>query len=254
MSRILLVILTACLLVVPAEARRRWVPMQSGTGLKASLTAYWKLDETSGNAADATGNGYTMVQTGTAGTDTGIIVNSRTTNGSSSNRMSLADNTAFEPGSSPFFATMWVYTTTLAQTSYPGLFSKETESTQQSWGTFFNDPDNKIGFLVSATGAAPFTIVYTSSAISTSAWQFIAFGWDGSNIMISLNGGAFANVAYATSIQSGTSPVFLGYRAGSSASWNGRIDEVAFWKGRCLTISEVGQIYNSGSGLSYDSW
>jgi len=223
-------------------------------GLRANLIAYYKLDEASGDALDATGNGKTMTQNGTVGSDTGIILTGRTMDGSSANRLSRADDVDFEPGPSPFFATMWVYTTTLVQSSFPGLFAKETEGGQQAWGTFFNDPDNKVGFLVSPTGAAPFTIVYTASALSTNAWQFVAFGWDGANIVISLNGGAFQTTAFSSSVQSGTSPIYIGFRGGSISSWTGRVDEIAFWKGRALTIAEVQTIYNGGAGFAYDNW
>jgi hypothetical protein len=43
-----------------------------GNTLATGLLAYWTMNEASGNRADSTGNGNTLVQTGTVGTATGF--------------------------------------------------------------------------------------------------------------------------------------------------------------------------------------
>ena len=42
--------------------------------------------------------------------------------------------------------------------------------------------------------------------------------------------------------------------AASLPAFVGVLDEVAFWKGRALTLTEVQEIYNAGAGKAYSTW
>jgi hypothetical protein len=89
------------------------------------------------------------------------------------------------------------------------------------------------------------------TAATTNTWYYVAGGWDGTAIKLSVNGGAFVTAPYSTRMVNGGDNFKLGYEAGSL---DGKMDEFGFWIGRCLTQTEVGQLYNNGAGLPFSSF
>src|SRR5207245_11010895 len=95
--------------------------------------------------------------------------------------------------------------------------------------------------------ASPFALTDTN-------WHFVDAGWDGSNIKISVDGGAFVTSPYSGPVfGDGTGAFQIGSEAASN-TWNGLIDEVGIWIGRALSQTEVGQLYNNGAGLPFSSF
>src|SRR4029077_11076127 len=110
---------------------------------------------------------------------------------------------------------------------------------------------------VSLTGSVASQIVLesTTAFANTTGWYFIAAGWDGTNIKISVNGGAYATTNFTGPVFSGNGINFCLASEGGSTIFKGQIDEVAIWIGRNdLTISEVQQLYNNGAGLPFSSF
>jgi hypothetical protein len=98
------------------------------------------------------------------------------------------------------------------------------------------------------------TINSTTTIDNTTSWYFVAAGWDGTNVKISVNGGPYATASFTGPVFIGIAQFMLGAENGSQ-QWNGDLDEVAVWIGRSdLTISEVQQLYNSGAGLPFSSF
>jgi hypothetical protein len=79
----------------------------------------------------------------------------------------------------------------------------------------------------------------------------VAGGWDGAQINLSVNAGPFVTAAYSTPMTNGGDNFKLGYEA---QPLDGKMDEFGFWIGRCLTQTEVGQLYNNGAGLPFSSF
>jgi hypothetical protein len=87
------------------------------------------------------------------------------------------------------------------------------------------------------------------------SWYFVAAGWDGTNIKISVNGGPYATASFTGPVFISTAAKFCLGSENGSQPWNGDIDEVAVWIGRNdLTISEVQQLYNNGNGFPFSSF
>jgi hypothetical protein len=76
-------------------------------------------------------------------------------------------------------------------------------------------------------------------------------GWDGASIKLAINGATFITAPYSTAMINGGDNFKLGYEAGSL---DGQMDEFGFWIGRCLTQTEVTQLYNNGAGLPFSSF
>jgi hypothetical protein len=226
----------------------------ASTGLKTNLVAYYKLDEASGSAIDEHASyDLSIAGGGTVSTVTGIINDGRSGAGGANDHLGRASSdTDFSPGVSSFFVTFWAKPSTLTQAAFPGIVAKYNTSNVE-WGVLFNNTTKVPYLTVSANGTAETQVNGATAFPDTSTWLFIAAGWDGTDIKISVNGGAFATVSWTSTIFSGTASFTVLKRLGANA-FAGAVDEVAFWKGRSLTLAEVQSIYNSGSGLAYSSW
>ena len=94
----------------------------------------------------------------------------------------------------------------------------------------------------------------TSMVMAANQWYFIAGGWDGTNIKVSVNGAPFQTAPYSAPIPAGNASFMIGLESGSGAPLHGRIEEVGVRMRRCLTQSEVGILYNGGAGLPVSSF
>jgi hypothetical protein len=239
----------------PTATPYRFSPTPPSNTFLTGLYAYFKLDETSGS--DATDSAYfrNLVQTegeGTVGSADGVINTSRAFPGSGASfyRQSLTD---FSPGGNHFFATLWVKAATLDQlhdASFIGKFSFP----NAEWLVYLDVETHQIEFDVSADGINAGGVSSTSGINDTTNWYFIAAGWDGTNIKLSVNGAPYVTASFSGPVFRGTAQFCMGTEGGSQA-WNGQIDEVAIWIGRNdLTISEVQRLYNNGAGLPFSSF
>lgn len=231
---------------------RGWANAGSSNNFLTNLIAYYKLDEASGDALDATANAKTLTQYNTIGTAAGIINGGRTYPGTAGYyHRRDADTTFGQFGSNYFTVTLWVKPGSLSQGTYPGIISKFATSNIE-WGILFNDGNKKAYLDVSSNGTSETTVDAATAFPDTSTWLFVAAGWDGVNIWISVNGGAFATTPWSSNLFTGTADFYLGARTGTP--FNGEIDEVGIWSGRSLSLSEVQQLYNSGAALPYSSF
>jgi hypothetical protein len=218
------------------------------------LYAYYKLDEPGNSGAIDVAHGRDIVETpgqGIVGSDSGVINTCRYFPGNPCLfRQSWSD---FSPGPNHFFATFWAKAGTLNQlndASFVGKFGLP----YGEWLVYFDIVTHKVKFTVTTDGSTARTVISTATINNTTSWYFVAAGWDGTNMKISVNGGPYATASFTGPVFIGTARFMLGSENGSQ-QWNGDIDEVAVWIGRSdLTISEVQQLYNSGAGLPFSSF
>src|SRR6266403_3024079 len=94
------------------------------------LYAYYKMDEASGDAADASVNGRNLTQGGTVGSVAGVINTARSFTGSPQALFKSPNKTDFSPGANHFFTTFWLKAATLTQLNTDtGLIGKMNFST-----------------------------------------------------------------------------------------------------------------------------
>ena len=222
-----------------------------------NLYAYYKLDEGSGGASDASINRRNLSQgSGTIGAGTGKINGARLWSGGYSGPFlfDASSTSTFQPGASHIFVSAWVKSAVTTYSYDAGIAGKFVLP-HASWLLFRQADANgrKLEFLAMTDGR---TIGASAStfALTDTNWHFVAAGWDGSNIKISVDGGAFVTSPYSGPIfGDGTGAFQIGSEAASN-TWNGLIDEVGIWIGRALTQTEVGQLYNNGAGLPFSSF
>jgi hypothetical protein len=140
--------------------------------LTDNLVSYWKLDESSGNAADATGGGNTGTNNNTITYAAGKINNGSVLNGS--NQYFSFPNCP-QTGNGSFTVTMWINGDSF--TGRHEVFGFGTGSTRQ--GVTMNiNASAQMGadFYGDATSA-----VTGSSTLSTGTWYFLAYTFDTSD-------------------------------------------------------------------------
>ena len=104
-----------------------------------------------------------------------------------------------------------------------------------------------LSFFLSTAGASTISIGNVQKLV----WHHIVLTISGTNATVYLDGAqnSSANTASTTAF-SNNKNLTIGGNPANGRGMVGLIDEVGLWN-RTLTVSEVGQLYNSGNGISY---
>lgn len=232
-----------------------WVG-QCAWGAIPTPDAYYKLDESSGNAADETGNGSTLTNNNTATYTTGKINNGASFATASSQSLSCASNTHVQPGSGSFTIAFWWKATTLNPLQAQALVSKDTNTPANSRDFTIDTFGGDIRFY-SQGGAGGFATTGGTPALTTGTWYYVVARYDqpGATFKVMVNNANQATAANIGGIDSSTAPFRIGASSysGFENYVDGVIDEVGFWK-QYLTDQNCTDLYNGGSGLPYSSF
>lgn len=245
----------------------------TGNHLIPSLLAYWKFDEASGNALDASGNGRTLTEATSVAAGTGVVNGSRLFSNANDgshlnvNYFSRASESAFI-FSGPFTLTVWANMTTAAfGVNDMAIIAKATSVTggDLSWMLAYDhaSPNDFFHFLFSSDGtydparSADFTLSGGVGAI----WYFLVVRWDGATIHLSateeteLTVEADVTKAWAGPFYSSASPLEIGALSAESLNgFNGDMDEIGIWS-RYLSDCEVAKLFTAKAGtFSYPSF
>lgn len=215
--------------------------------LDTNLIAYWKLDESSGNASDATGNGFTASNSNSVGFSTGKINNGAVFNGV--NQIFTYGNIGIT-GSHAFTISAWIKTTQTSNNR--GIVNIGTNSsTNKSFS--MTQYDNGSDHFLKANFWGGGTIAIGETNINTGNWVFCTVTYDGTYIKLYVNGSLEDTSGSVIGNITGSTNNYIGLEDSSGSNglyFNGMIDEVGIWN-RVLTADEVTQLYNGGAGLSY---
>jgi hypothetical protein len=225
--------------------------------LTDNLLAYWKLDESSGDAADATGGGQTLTNLNTVAYASGLINNCADFGTANTNKqLSKTTSIGYNGGINPVSISGWLKVRTEPSSGVLyDLYSVH-------GGT---NPDNTRCIIryQDSSGTKQMSWVRQSSSfnntgtynvtLGTSNWYHAVITFNGSTILGYLDGVERAN--FASTGGSGGDPT-SGFSIGSNIydstqqSGSEYVDEVGVWS-RALTSSEVTDLYNGGAGLAY---
>jgi hypothetical protein len=223
-----------------------------------NILAYYKLDESSGNPADSSGNGYTLVNTGTATFGTGKINNGIVLNGS--NQYAFSTNSDLNLSTDTWSVSAWFKLDAVTANSQTVVSSKLTSGL---FGELFKiivgdgggTDKTSIRFVTWASSGS-FLVIDSGVDASADTWYHAVIVKAADNDWkFYVNAGtpesSTANRNRDTNALNGVSigASDLG-SDGVSSYLDGVIDEVAIWT-RALSSGEVASIYNSGNGLQY---
>jgi YD repeat-containing protein len=201
-----------------------------------SLLAYYKLDESSGNAVDATGNGYVLANSGSTGYASGKINNGAVFNNTNAKSLQNSGAINFVTGGTRTWTT-WVNFSNIN-----GYVLDNVTTNGNIRMIVYGGGDNKIHLFANGNEVV-------SGNLTTGTWYHVAATQNGSTWQLYING-----VFIGSTSTGGLSYAANGFVIGNSYAGGGpgqnTTDEVSIW-GRVLTPSEITSLYNAGNGLSY---
>jgi len=221
--------------------------LDTGGTLPTGLVAYWKLDEASGTRADSIGSNN-LTDNNTVTQAAGKKDNSAQFTEANSEYLSITDNAALSVEGQSFSIACWVYLDSKPSNAMVIAERSRSGGTVWEYGLVWDSaPYSKFRFDVNTTVSSLYATTFGSPSLST--WYFIVawFDADANTVNIQVNDGTVDSVHSTGSVAPTTSIFSIGARTGSSIFFDGRIDELSFWK-RVLTAQERSDLYNGGTG------
>lgn len=209
--------------------------------LLTGLQAYYKLDESSGNASDSSGNSFTLTNTGSTPYGTGKINNGAQFNRTNNRRLASGSNLNFN-WSNDYSWSFWVNMNAFVNSEY--LIDHVTTSGSDRRMIFYTGADSRFRIFASGNEAV------SSSSFSTGVWYHIVGVKSGSNWTLYVNNISEATTTSSTIDYTANDMALGAAYDGFGANSNATIDEVGFWN-KALTAGEISTLYNGGAGLSY---
>lgn len=218
--------------------------------LSTNLVAYWKFDESSGNASDSSGNGNTLTNNNTVTYTTGKINNCATFGSSDTDKYFQVNSALSATSGGAYSVSMWVnINTDPASNSY---FIYDVDNTNIRLVIWYLDSSGTKTLRFYDSG----TSMDYNTALTVGTWYHIVITRSASKAMtLYLNGSSVASGFTGGSSANALNRTVLGGASDSQTSANAlcKIDETGAWS-RALSSTEVTQLYNSGNGLPYSSF
>lgn len=240
-----------------------------GTNFLTNLVAYYSFD----------GSNATDIHTGT---HNGTIVGSPTFpsgkngncidlgNNANLNYFTIADSDVFSFTNGitdvPFTISMWVWVDSVSLTGNWFLNKRGATSGTDEWQFILSaNAIQFIKFQFNNNGIAQ-TIATGVNPISLGSWNHVVYTDSGTGLVgsgqIYVNGSLNVNSntnsgGIYTRMNNGTFNVVAGINGWSPTQFlkhRGKLDEIAIWKNRELTSTEVTELYNAGAGKFYNTF
>jgi len=217
------------------------------------LLAYWKLDESSSTFDDASVNAHVMTNYGAEYSSTGKILTCPSFVAANSDYLQMADNEDMYIYDQDISISAWIYLN-----SYP--------SSGEIMG-IVGAGSQGCGYGVEGVGGSNahlgiynygVTGVYSTGTISTGVWTHVVATFDNSestnNVVFYINGTPETR-SFNTTFNQYSYTRYLGKLGVTAYYFNGLIDEVAIWKGRILSGTNVTTLYtNYINGFGFDDF
>lgn len=222
--------------------------------LTDNLVSYWEMEEASGTRVDSHG-GNDLTDNNTVTQSTGIISNAAVYTAANSEYLSRADNASLSI-TGDMSVQWWVYLTDTVATASKAMYLKRTGAGNRGIRLYMFNSGGGDTFktTLSSNGSAETSKdISLLSNLSTATWYHIVWTYDASagGCELWVDGTSQGTATLLpTSIYDNTAPVEICYASGPGIKYNGRVDEVGLWS-KVLTDDEIGDLYNSGSGLAY---
>jgi len=221
--------------------------------LLTDLLGYWKLDESSGNASDSSGNGYTLTNHSSVSYASGIINNGAVFSGGTTNYLG---NASFATPGGDFTVSTWSKLTALPSNNiqWAIVSGDNVVSGMHSFKFYWYTNSGGSHFLrvnISSNGTIPIDHQYSFTP-STGTWYNIVLTYNASSGVGELwvNGSSLGTFSYGTSALYPAGEIDLGLDGPGNNALDGMVDETGIWD-RILNSTEIGELYNSGAACQY---
>jgi hypothetical protein len=222
--------------------------------LTDNLISFWELEEASGTRVDAvTATGNDLTDHNTVGSTTGKVGNAAVFVEADQHYLSHVDNASLSTGDIDFSFSAWIYLTDLSPTEpFLDVVCKSNGTTYE-YELAWTKATNRVSFYVEGPSFVNATVIASNFGnLSAATWYHVVAWHDSVNdiIGIRINDSQTNTVSYSSGSKDTSYTFCMSSTNGGFAFWNGRIDQVGFWK-KVLSAGEITQLYNGGAGLSY---
>lgn len=221
-----------------------------------NIVAYWKLDEASGDAADATGNGHTGVNTSITYSTTGAVINNAGQFNGSSGVLTVANNAALNLESIDNSISFWTRPTNVTTAGYLMWKGSYGASLSQWYVRISTAGKLQIGYSYNSDASYDYYPCNTALSINTLYHIRITRNATTRVIKVYINNvedGVTTLTAGAAVTTADTLALLFGCQAPSGSNigfYAGSLDEIGIWS-RVLSDAEGTSLYNGGAGFQY---
>lgn len=227
--------------------------------LTDNLVSYYKLDESSGNAADSVGSN-TLTNNNSTAFATGKINNGADLELTSSNSLSKTSpvDVAF---TSSFTINCWVKPESLSSDGTRLVIaSKYYDGSVRGW--YFGlaessgaDNTKLHARLGNTAGSAAVDYYSNTGAVAAGTWAMVTMVFDDTSDLVRfyVNGTAWGTTAKTDQIAASSANLYIGAEGNNGSPnqfFDGLLDEVGIWS-RALSAAEVISLYNASIGKQY---
>lgn len=214
--------------------------------LTTNLVAYYKLDESSGNASDSTGGGYTLTNSSvTYGSSYGKI-----NNGAHFSSARLSTTSFPAMGTSNFSVSMWMKAVGVPPASLGILFSLGIDSTTGGFIIYRFPAGTPADNSIKASGGSfSGQVVGPVMTNGDSTMHHLTIVYDGTYLNLYFDGSFYAQTA-KSDFNITSQNLTMGDLVTATYYANDDIDEVGVWS-RALSSGEVTELYAGGAGNQY---
>ncbi len=226
--------------------------------LTTNLLSYWKLDESSGNAADSVGSN-TLTNNNSTAYATGKINNGADLEASSSNYFSIASSASLRIKGDMSFS-FWVKLESLPSSGNSFWIIDKKSETGEDYSVYAVYLKNNAGayeltYRSTNGSSASLQDDFVSWTPSTATWYHVSVTrTNAGSIIFYVNGSqqGTTQTGYNGTLSDDSDLAFyIGrYKSADGRYFDGIVDEVGVWN-RELTGAEVTSLYNGGTGIQY---
>lgn len=217
--------------------------------LTDNIINYWKLDESSGNAADSVG---TLTLTNSSATYGAALINNGFIGGGVGTLRNSASNTSLGTATA-WTLNGWIWMSTTPSGANDFLVSIGDTTNQLTYNMYYRESGGLSLRGERVRDGVAVDLASFTTTLSTSVWHMVTLTYNTSQIELFLDA---TSVATAASTGSGSAGTTAGTGIGCTAGGaqpirtNVKVDEFGIWT-RQLSGAEITSLYNSGAGLQY---
>lgn len=215
--------------------------------LTDNLVAYWELGEASGTRNDSHGTKH-LTDNNTVTQAVGKVGDAAQFTAANSEYLSITDNPELSAGNFDFTLGGWFYFDSISSQVLVGKHDGVTVAGSEYF-IVLNDITSRVMFYVYSDDAYG---VGSALTLTTATWYFVVASHDSvaDQISIQVDTETPVLVGHSVGANNTTTPFTIGATAAPNTFFNGRADQVFFYK-RVIGASEITALYNGGAGLSY---
>jgi hypothetical protein len=219
------------------------------------LEAWWKLDESSGNAIDAHTTGRDLTEFGTVGTISTAIGPARNWGSANHSNHFRQNSPIFQSNGNSFHISGWVTVDTAASRWIAGVYPTSTIGPSNRWALIYAQSVNRFRWILKDEIGSANTLIDSGITLQNNNLYFVEAFYNSSNQQggIAVNRGLFVTGNTSGGISTGGTPgdLYIGrVEPTNLPAMLGTVKDFTFWS-TLPTEERRDYLWNDGNGNTY---